>query len=126
MTIEDAVPQGAMAGSPLPTPVAAGASAAAQPVAPVATASNVGTVEGTGTSAPRLTGEFPNLNRVPTPAADQISRDELKTDTAYLRNAASRQKEFAGTPTVTSKDEDELRKLGRTHGAQVLKEIEGD
>ena len=80
-------------------------------------------VVGTGPSAPRQTGEFPNLNIVPKPATEQFTDAESSATTSELLQAQARARR-----TVASFDSpgegERLRVLGNTHGAKAIVEIE--
>lgn len=105
MSIEDAVPAGARA---------------SQPTAQTASATTVGT----GPSAPRQTGQFPNLNVVPKAAADQFTDAESSATTSELLRAQARARQTVASLSKPGEGE-RLRVLGNTHGAAVLSEIEG-
>lgn len=105
MSIEDAVPTGAQA-SP--------------PATQVASATTVGT----GPSAPRQTGEYPNLNLVPKAATTQFTDEEASATTSELRRAQERARQTVESLSRPGEGE-RLRVLGNTHGAAVLSEIEG-
>lgn len=102
MTIEEAVPAGA---------------GSSQAMAPAA-------VVGTGPSAPLQTGQFPNLNVVPTPAAAQFTDAESSATTSDLLRAQARARRTVESLSKPGEGE-RLRVLGNTHGAAVLGEIEG-
>lgn len=145
VSIEDAVPSGALAGGTapassattasletLPPPVAPDASAprasalVAEPApnpSPAAAAS-LAEVDGVGPSAPRETGRFPNLNVPPRTATEQFTRAESTAKTRELRNAASQIKSAGGDITADKKELERLRKLGESHGKDALKAIE--
>lgn len=101
-SIEDAVPAGTQA------PQAASA-----------------TTVGTGPSAPRQTGEFPNLNVVPQAATAQFSDAEASATTSELLLAQQRARRTVATLSRPSQGE-RLRVLGNTHGADAISEIEGN
>ncbi len=82
------------------------------------------TTVGTGPSAPRQTGEFPNLNVVPKPATDQFTETEASATTSELRLAQERARRTVQSLSAPGEGE-RLRVLGNTHGDAVLGEIEG-
>ncbi|RST86413.1 hypothetical protein EJC49_10530 [Aquibium carbonis] len=98
MSIDDAVPAGARSSASAP-------------------------VVGTGPSAPRQTGEFPNLNIVPKPATAQFTDAETSATTSELRLAQERARRTVQSLSAPGEGE-RLRVLGNTHGAAVLGEIE--
>ncbi|MDN2579180.1 hypothetical protein [Aquibium sp. ELW1220] len=102
MSIEDAVPAGAQASQ---------------------TAS--ATTVGTGPSAPRQTGEFPNLNVVPQAATEQFSDAEASATTSELLLAQQRAQRTVASLSRPGEGE-RLRVLGNTHGAAAISEIEGE
>lgn len=83
-------------------------------------------VVGVGPSAPANTGQYPNLNIPRRSAAEQLGSSEAKRAERDLKSAARDQGKDLDRSTVGKKDMDELRKLGATHGADALKEIEGE
>lgn len=106
MSIEDAVPSGAS------TSLAGPQTASA-------------TVVGTGPSAPRQTGEFPNLNVVPKGATAQFSDAEASATTGELLLAQQRARRTVASLSKPGEGE-RLRVLGNTHGATAISEIEGE
>jgi hypothetical protein len=123
--IEDAVPVGALPPPSSPPPTTTGAATA--PATQAQTAPATALVEGTGPSAPRNTGQFPNLNVAPTPAAAQFTPAEARSTAQDLRNAARAQAGGGGVSAAESaREAARLRQLGRTRAAEVLKEIEGE
>lgn len=145
--IEDVAPIGASVDQPLPqqtsaipTPAAvtaattaatattiapvSGAAAAAIPEAAggaaVAAASVDGEVQGTG----RDTGQFPNLNIAPVPAAEQLTAADKNAKLAELE--AARKQALRGAAGKPASANAGLKKLARTHAADALKEIEGE
>jgi hypothetical protein len=99
-SIEDAVPSGALASQPA-------------------------TTVGTGPSAPRQTGQFPNLNIVPTAATEQFSDAEASATTSELLLAQQRARRTVASLSKPGEGE-RLRVLGNTHGAAAISEIEGE
>jgi hypothetical protein len=82
-------------------------------------------IVGTGPSAPRQTGEFPNLNVVPKPAAEQFTEEEATRTTSELLRAQQRARQTVAS--FSSKGEGErLRRLGDTHGDATIDEIEAE
>lgn len=81
---------------------------------------------GTGPSAPRDTGSFPNLNVPPQSAAEQISTEERATTVQSLRDAQASQEAAAASVTASPDDTERLRRLGATHAADTLRQIEGE
>lgn len=96
---------------------------------PLAGASTVEPVTSDRTSPPpagaaRDTGEFPNLNVTPGTAAEQLTPEEKAASLAELK--ARQQRVTATAERLKPADEQErLRALGETHGANALKVIEG-
>lgn len=73
---------------------------------------------------PKDTGTFPNLNIVPQSAAPQFTDDQKNAKLAQL--AADRTRAKAAASGAGGKaDPAELARLGRTHGSDTLKQIEG-
>ncbi len=99
-TIEDAVP----------------VSATAQPAA------------ATGASLAAVTfsrpGDYPNLNVIPQPAAAQITEAKREADTTMLR-AIREQQQADGRGRGAAGTAGELRRIGRSHATDALKEIQG-
>ena len=95
-TIEDAVP------------VAASEASAPQPAPPFSTP-----------------GDYPNLNVIPKPAASQITADEKAADTTLLRSIRERQ-QAQGRAGKTGSAAAELRRIGRSHASDALRQIEGE
>jgi len=105
-SIEDAVPAGALAGADPAAPSGAAPAAAAPERAPTA-------------------GTYPNLNEPRAVAAPQITPGQRASETADLRakrEAIARQTRAAANGSSAA----DLRRLAATHGAEVLKEIEGE
>lgn len=116
-TIEDAVPAAALE-SP----------AAEQPESPAAEASETPAVQTPGTpvgqAAFSTPGDYPNLNVVPAPAAAQLTDEELRQEADALR---ARRDQLSGTRSGGVRDSSgELRRLGRRHAEDTLREIEGE
>lgn len=67
-------------------------------------------------------GDYPNLNVVPTPAAAQFTEEEK---TARMEDLRARRAQLAGEAQRQGvRDRSaELRRLGRTHADDTLKEI---
>ena len=147
VSIEDAVPSGALASGTAPgasattasvetlpppaTPQASAPQASAlvaepapNPSAAVVEAASLAEVDGVGPSAPRETGRFPNLNVAPRTATEQFTRAESTAKTLELRSAASQIKSAGGDITADKKELERLRKLGESHGKEALKAIE--
>ncbi len=80
-------------------------------------------VVGTGPSAPRQTGQFPNLNVVPKPATSQFTDAESSATTGDLLRAQARARQTVESLSKPGEGE-RLRVLGNTHGAAVIGEIE--
>jgi hypothetical protein len=81
------------------------------------------TTVGTGPSAPRQTGEFPNLNVVPKPATEQFTEAEASATTSELRLAQERARRTVQSLSAPGEGE-RLRVLGNTHGDKAIVEIE--
>jgi hypothetical protein len=124
VAIEDAVPAGAL--PPPSTPATASAAPAPAPASAPPAQPATAFVEGTGPSAPRNTGQFPNLNIAPTPATQQFSRSEARSTAEDLRNAARTQGGGGVSAAESAREAARLRQLGQTRAAEVLKEIEGE
>ena len=104
----DAVPEAALQ----PQPAAADTQSAAG-VAPADT--------GPAFSQP---GTYPNLNIIPKPAASQItSRQRSETASELREKRAQVAAQGRGSAPNSSA---ELRRLGRSHAAEALREIEGE
>ena len=104
----DAVPEAALQ----PQPAAADAQSAAG-MAPADT--------GPAFSQP---GTYPNLNIIPKPAASQItSRQRSETASELREKRAQVAAQGRGSAPNSSA---ELRRLGRSHAAEALREIEGE
>lgn len=111
----------------IPTPTPAGGDAG------VAVAETAAVAAGTGQPAEsaaaeaqglaRLTGQFPNLNIVPTAAAPQLTGAEKRAKLAELD--AARKQAVKGASGEPVSDDAKLKKLARTHAEDALKEIEG-
>lgn len=130
--IDDVVPVAATeqglpeqtAAIPTPTPASGDAGAAMPSTAAVAagTGQPAESVAGAPGSA-RLTGQYPNLNIVPTAAAPQLSGAEKRAKLAELD--AARKQAVKGASGEPVSDDAKLKKLARTHAEDALKEIEG-
>ncbi|MFC5386875.1 hypothetical protein ACFPLB_12990 [Aquamicrobium segne] len=73
---------------------------------------------------PQDTGHYPNLNIRPEKAAAQFTDDEARAKLAALEA----QRNAARNPARAAYDKNEaaaLRRLGSSHGAQTLRQIEG-
>jgi hypothetical protein len=69
-------------------------------------------------------GTYPNLNIVPTPAAAQITAEQKQQTTNELRG---KREQVAAQKAGSARDGSaELRKLGRSHAQDALREIEGE
>jgi hypothetical protein len=112
--LADAAPEAAV--QPQPATVAtqsAESGAAPEPVQPADT--------GPAFSAP---GTYPNLNIIPKPAATQItSRQKSETTSALREKRAQVAAQGRGS---TGDSSAELRRLGRSHADEALREIEGE
>lgn len=151
MSIEDAVPAGALpAGGgvaasqlvdeSLPPPAPAGAPIPLAGTAPEAAvvetrsgaltepppdiAAPVARVDGVGASAPRATGQFPNLNLPPRSATSQFTPAESRAKANELRGAATQVQRTADGISSDKKELERLKKLGESHGKDALKAIE--
>lgn len=104
----DAVPEAALQ----PQPAAAETQSAAG-VAP-------------GDTAPAFSqpGTYPNLNIIPKPAASQITSRQRSETTSELREKRA-QVAAQGRGSAPNSSA-ELRRLGRSHAAEALREIEGE
>lgn len=112
--LADAVPEAAL--QPQPAPVAT--QAAASDVAP---ADAVPADTGPAFSEP---GTYPNLNVIPKPAASQITSRQRSQTTSELREKRA---QVAAQGRGSSRDSSaELRRLGRSHAEEALREIEGE
>lgn len=107
-TIDDAVPAAAH-----PQPPAAAAEEAETAASPPPAASF---------SRP---GDYPNLNVVPKPAAAQITAEEKTTDTTLLRSIRAQQR-AQGAGGKSGSTAEELRRIGRSHASDALRQIEGE
>ncbi len=133
MSIEEAVPAGALASNAQgdganAAPADASAAAPASGGTVAGEPASGGGLVGTGPSAPSNSGEYPNLNIARRAAADQLSQRETAAESSALKRAAVQQgQDAAATATTASASElERLRKLRVTHGAEALKEIEGE
>ncbi|WP_187970977.1 hypothetical protein [Aquibium microcysteis] len=79
---------------------------------------------GTGPSAPRQTGQFPNLNVPARAATEQFSDAEASATTSELLLAQQRAKRTVASLSRPGAGE-RLRVLGNNRGADVISEIEG-
>lgn len=70
-------------------------------------------------------GEYPNLNVIPTPAAEQITPQERAAQTAELRSRRESLQARGGGGAATD-DRAELRRLGQRHADQALEMIESE
>lgn len=69
-------------------------------------------------------GTYPNLNIVPTPAATQITAEQKQQTTNELRG---KREQVAAQKAGSSRDSSaELRRLGRSHAEEALRQIEGE
>lgn len=69
------------------------------------------------------TGQYPNLNIVPTAAAPQLTAAERNAKLAEL--AAAQRQAVRGASGKPTANEAKLKKLAKTHAQSALKEIEG-
>jgi len=72
----------------------------------------------------RDTGQYPNLNIVPVPAAPQLTSSDRKEKFAELDAALNKAKRIAALKAESH--EAALKKLAETHAADALKQIEGN
>lgn len=104
---------------PTPTPLNGGVS-----VASAAAATSVADIPAAGMSAAASqTGQYPNLNIVPTAAAPQLTAAERNAKLAEL--AAAQRQAVRGASGKPTANEAKLKKLAKTHAQSALKEIEG-
>jgi hypothetical protein len=98
---------------------------AAQPAAEAASTAPVEIADTTPSGGPVRTGAYPNLNLVPKPEAPQLTNAERNAKVAELNAARQRQTVKSGGGARPN-DIARLRRLGQSHGDEVLKEIEGE
>lgn len=116
-TIDDAVPAGAYPQPPLAT---------AAPATPdTATAAQVDEPSTAPAASFSRPGDFPNLNVIPKPAAAQITTEEKETDTTLLRSIRAQQR-AQGAAGKAGSTAAELRRIGRSHASDALKQIQGE
>lgn len=112
---------------PTPTPLAGGTGAGASGPAAASVESATVTdadIPAAGITAPaRQTGQYPNLNIVPTAAAPQLTAAERNAKLAEL--AAAQRQAVRGASGKPTANEAKLKKLAKTHAQSALKEIEG-
>lgn len=82
------------------------------------------TVDGMGPSAPRESGQFPNLNLPPRSATRQFTPGQRNAKTRELASARSQLKSAVAEIPADKKEAERLRKLGQSHGKDALKQIE--
>lgn len=133
-SLEDAAPTTAAIDATLPeqtvavpTPLAGGTGAGASGPAAASVESATVTdadIPAAGITAPaRQTGQYPNLNIVPTAAAPQLTAAERNAKLAEL--AAAQRQAVRGASGKPTANEAKLKKLAKTHAQSALKEIEG-
>lgn len=115
--------------SAVPTPQSSGEPVAATPETVTAAVAAVtdekpNEVAGETQGAPRQTGQYPNLNIVPTAAAPQLTAAEKNAKLAELE--AARKQAVQGASGVPVSNDAKLKKLAKTHAEKVLKQIEGE
>ena len=89
--------------------------------APVSSSAQTG-APATAFSAP---GTYPNLNVVPEPAAPQFTQEQIDAEADRLR--ATRDGVSGGSQSrAVSTSASELRRLGRNHGDDAVRIIEGE
>lgn len=125
-SLEDAAPRSLMpapsvAGAPAPASRPAGAQADTQAAA--VQGERPPPVPPAMTDA-RNTGQFPNINVVPEGQTSQISARERAATVWELRQARKVQ-DWNRSKTEVLSDE-ELRRLGKTHAQETLKQIENE
>ena len=109
---------------PTPTPLSGGTVSGSAPASPGAATVADAEIPAAGKpAAASQTGQYPNLNIVPTAAAPQLTVAERNAKLAELA-AAQRQavRGASGRPTA---NEAKLKKLAKTHAQSALQEIEG-
>ncbi len=126
-TVEATLPEQTPA-IPTPTPTSADAVAAIPVTDTPAVAAGTGeSLEGTAAEAqgPALpTGQYPNLNIVPTAAAPQLTAADKNAKLAELETA--RKQAVRGASGKPVSNDAKLKKLAKTHAQEALKEIEGE
>jgi hypothetical protein len=70
-------------------------------------------------------GDYPNLNVIPTPAAEQITPEERAAQTAALRSTRESLQARTGDGSATD-DRAGLRRIGQSHAEEALEAIEGE
>ncbi|CAG1002864.1 hypothetical protein RHIZO_02970 [Rhizobiaceae bacterium] len=111
---------------PTPTPVSGDAVAAIPDAGATAAADSVEATESAAVDAQgsaRQTGQYPNLNIVPTAAAPQLTAAEKNAKLAELE--AARRQAVGGASGKPVSNDAKLKKLARTHAEEALKQIEG-
>jgi hypothetical protein len=136
-SLEDAAPTPPLSGMTLPeqtSAVPAPPPVSGDPVAAIPE-SNTATVAAANGEMPvnpasetqgsaRQTGQYPNLNIVPTAAAPQLTAAEKNAKLAELE--AARKQALRGASGKPVSNDAKLKKLAKTHAEQALKQIEGE
>jgi hypothetical protein len=118
-TIDNAVPEAAMAAEPLPVPVQAGE------VAPATTASSAAVPTPTTTLMPKNTGQYPNINVMPVGETAQFTPTDEAATRALLADAKANQ-QLQGESTAAYQERlKRLRLLAKTHAKDTISQIEG-
>jgi hypothetical protein len=76
------------------------------------------------TAQPKNTGQFPNINVVPTGEIAQLSDAETAATRARLEGEAQVQQQRGESPDAYLERLRKLQKLGSTHAAATLRQIE--
>ena len=114
----------ALAGCTTPNFADAVPEAALQPQPAADTQSAAGVAPADTAPAFSQPGTYPNLNIIPKPAASQItSRQRSETASELREKRAQVAAQGRGSAPNSSA---ELRRLGRSHAAEALREIEGE
>jgi hypothetical protein len=121
-TIDNAVPQAAMAAEPLPVPVQAGEVASAT----IAPSAAVPMPTPTATPAlPKNTGQYPNINVMPVGETAQFTPTDEAATRALLADAKASQ-QLQGESTVAYQERlKRLRLLAKNHAKDTISQIEG-
>lgn len=136
-SLEDAAPTAAVAemalpeqtsAVPTPPPVSGDPVAAIPENGTAAVAAATGEMPndpaGETQGSARQTGQYPNLNIVPTAAAPQLTAAEKNAKLAELE--AARKQAVRGASGKPVSNDTKLKKLAKTHAEQALKQIEGE
>jgi hypothetical protein len=116
-TIDNAVPEAAMAAEPLPMQ--------AGEVAPATTASSAAVPTPTTTSTPKNTGQYPNINVMPVGETAQFTPTDEAATRALLADAKANQ-QLQGESTAAYQERlKRLRLLAKTHAKDTISQIEG-